>query len=148
MRNLLLAIGTLVLGTTVAFAAGPMPDTFFVHFNDPVVISSTLTLPPGNYKFQRITHPTDPAVFTITNGDTRQVVGTTPSADVAEGKQDFEHPKSGVIVDQVNGKDYLDSVSLQGTNDHFVFPVASNIRDQAKSQGTQIRLDARAGGQD
>ena len=77
MRKWFLGLGSLVLATAMAWAAGPMPDTFFVHFNDPVVVSSSLTLQPGNYKFQRMTNPTDPAVFTIINAafkDARYVV--------------------------------------------------------------------------
>jgi hypothetical protein len=149
-RNWLLCIGVLVVGT-LAWAAGPMPDTFFVHFNDPVIVSNQLTLSPGNYKFQRITHPTDPAVFTIINGDNGKVLGTTPPATLAQngenGNIDVKiNEKGTVILDQVDGKDYLDTAYLQGMGHGFMFQQPSSIRDKVKDGGRKIQIDAHTGG--
>lgn len=149
MRKILLAIAVFVLTSAMAWAAGPMPDTLFVHFTDPVVVSQSLTLNPGNYKFQRLSKPTDPAVFTIIDADNGKVIGTTPPADLAQrgGGADVA-AKGYVILDQVDGKDYLDTAYLQGLAHGFMFQQPSNIRQMATSRGTQIKVEAQTGGQD
>jgi len=150
MRKWFLGFGSFILAAAMAWAAGPMPDTFFVHFTDPVVISSQLTLPPGNYKFQRITKPTDPAVFTVINGDTGKVIGTTPPADITQNGEDARMNQHGfLVVDQLNGKDYLDSVHMQGTAHGFMFQQANDIRGRLESNGGQkIKIDIQTGGQE
>jgi len=148
MRNFLTAIMILVLGAMLAWGAGAMPDTLFVHFPDEVVVSAKLTLPAGNYKFQRITNPTDPAVFTIINGDNHQVIGTTPSADLAESKQEQLHADSSVLIDEVDGKNYLDSMTMGGKGSSFIFRVPADVRKEAEKDGKQVRLEAHVGGQE
>ena len=150
MRKWFLGLGSLVLATAMAWAAGPMPDTFFVHFNDPVVVSSSLTLQPGNYKFQRMTNPTDPAVFTIINADNGKTIGTTLSGDLAQnsGVEAVMNTKGEVILDQVNGRDYLDSVRLQGMAHSFMFQQPDNARSQLNNGGHKITVEARTGGQE
>ena len=147
MRTFFSILGPLLLGV-LAWAAGPMPDTFFVHFADPVVVHKDLTLPPGNYKFQRIVKPTDPAVFTIIDTDHNKVVGITGPAVLASRADDYIHDKTVVVVDQVDGKNYLDSANLQGFGHTFLFYVPSDIREAAMKQGKQIKLEAQAGGID
>jgi len=149
MRKWFLGLGTLILATVMAWAAGPMPDTFFVHFTDPVVVSSSLTLMPGNYKFQRMTNPTDPAIFTIINGDTGKTIGTTLSGDLAPNMGTHLNHHGYVAIDQLNGKYYLDSVRLQGMGNEFLFQQPNDVRGQLKSEGGQkIRIDAQTGGQE
>ncbi len=149
MRRWLLGIGSLLLAGAISWAAGPMPDTFFVHFNDQVVVSSKLTLPPGNYKFQRITRPTDPAVFTITSGDTGKTLGTTTSATLAQngGMEPVMSNNGFVVLDQVNGTYYLDSVQMQGMGHGFMFQQPDNARSQVQNGGAQkIKVEIRTGG--
>ena len=147
MRTFFSILGPLLLGV-LAWAAGPMPDTFFVHFTDPVVVNKDLTLPPGDYKFQRIVRPTDPAVFTIIDTDHNKVIGTTGPAELASRADSYIHDKTVVVLDQVEGKNYLDAASLQGFGHTFVFQVPPDVRETAVKQGKQIKLEAQAGGID
>ena len=151
MRAWLLSLGTILLGAVLAWAAGPMPDSFAVHFADPVVVSNSLTLQPGNYRFKRITRPTDPAVFTIMNADSGKVIGNTPTAILnpngpgpsSAGSVNTVE-KGYLLIDQYDGKSYLDTVYLQGMGHGFMF----NQPSEARSQGHQVRVPIDTGGQD
>jgi hypothetical protein len=143
-------IAGLLLFAAMAFAAGPMPDTINVTFPFPVVVNN-LTLPPGSYQFKRA-NDNMPAYFKIFNSDgkelgmttlsNREEVGTAGAMDVAN--------KDEVVVDEVGGKYYLDSLFIQGNNRGFRFTQADALRsqlEQANQRGNTknipVRLSAR-----
>jgi hypothetical protein len=138
MRKKILLLSTLLLlFSTPAWAAGPMPDTIKVTFPFPVVVGE-ITLPPGSYEFKRENN-TMPAYFRIYNAEgkqlglttlaNRQEVGSYSPSDVAQ--------RDEVVVDEINGKYYLDTFYMQGEKRGFRFTQADVLkRDMQKASDT------------
>ena len=78
------------------------------------------------------------------------MIGHTASADLAQNAGDAQlNPRGWVVIDQVNGKTYLDSAYLRGTSYVFLFQLpSSDIRSEAKQSGHQVKIDAHTGGQE
>jgi hypothetical protein len=130
--KLVLGILAVILAASWLWAAGPMPDTLRVTFPFPVIVNS-MTLPPGTYEFRRA-NETMPASYTIFDSNGKQLgfttlarreeVGSAAATDVAN--------RDEVVVDEIGGKYYLDTLYLQGENMGYRFLQADTMQAQVE----------------
>ena len=140
-----LAILAFAILTSVAWAAGPIPDTINVTFPFPVIVNN-MTLPPGSYQFVRDSDLI-PTTFRIydSNGKLlgmttlarREQYGTDASNEVPD--------KDYVVVDEIDGKHYLDTMYLAGEKRAFRFQQADALQSQIEraakeNKGQQIAI--------
>jgi hypothetical protein len=138
MKRQLAAFFACALAAVMAWAAGPMPDTIDVTFDMPVIVNR-ITLPPGQYEFQRA-NDTTPAYFKIFNskGEELGMTGLSEREAVGTASAMSTVNQSEVVVDEVNGKFYLDTIYIRGMNKGFQFQQADELRselDNAHQQG-------------
>ena len=128
--KLLLAILALAILTNVAWAAGAMPDTVNVTFPFPVIVNN-MSLPPGSYQFVR-DNEIIPTTFRIYDSNGKLLGETTVARREQYGTYapDEVPDKDYVVVDEIDGKYYLDTMYLSGDKRALRFQQADQLQSQ------------------
>ncbi|HWR17457.1 MAG TPA: hypothetical protein VN577_21680 [Terriglobales bacterium] len=119
-----------------------------VNFENPVYVGNDTqqVIPPGTNILEIVGDQTDRNVFHVKTPDGKNLSFTASAFDTRKNAQPTagELPtKTQVILENVNGKNYLHRIWIHGVNRGFEFTLPQDVQSSV-SDSTQVVLDAQA----